>query len=415
MLSNNNCKTRVVLLRHGQSTYNVLGLYQGSSDRSNLTELGRQQARLTGLFLKNIQFDAIYSSPLRRAQETAIEVFNAIDPIVIPQTVDTVPHLRETDLPAWQGFPFQFIREQFPEDYSCWKQRPHEFRMEIPSNSDQLHVGAHGVRPKNDQSPIQNPKSKIQNHKYCFPALDLYDRVQQFWQEILPRHIGQTLLIISHGGTNRALISTALGISPAHYHQFEQSNCALSILNFPNGCLESGTLETMNCTTHIDNNLPKCQENGLRLLFIPAQSTNPEKIEAIAQLLKGKKIDLSISGDLENSHAIAKQILQYHPTALQLQVMQEDFPQIWQQTIKTRTLADCDRLLTGLIIASDRTIQKFLGQILNIDGDQSRLQIHPETIGIVYYPYSEHPPILQAMNLVSSKFKVQSSKNRKTR
>ncbi|NJS16920.1 MAG: histidine phosphatase family protein [Nostocaceae cyanobacterium CSU_2_110] len=71
MLSTN---TRVILLRHGQSTYNVLGLYQGSSDRSNLTELGRQQAILTGTFLKNIKFDAIYSSPLKRAQETAIEV-----------------------------------------------------------------------------------------------------------------------------------------------------------------------------------------------------------------------------------------------------------------------------------------------------------------------------------------------------
>ncbi|NJK49278.1 histidine phosphatase family protein [Candidatus Gracilibacteria bacterium] len=390
MLSTN---TRVILLRHGQSTYNVLGLYQGSSDRSNLTELGRQQAILTGTFLKNIKFDAIYSSPLKRAQETAIEVLKKIDPTVVPQTVDTVPQLKETDLPAWQGFPFQFIREQFPEDYSCWKQRPHEFRMEIPLFSDQLPVTS-------DKSEVrQSRQSPIQNPHYCFPALDLYDRVQQFWQEILPRHIGQTLLIISHGGTNRALISTALGISPAHYHQFEQSNCALSILNFPNGCLESGTLEMMNCTTHLDDNLPKCQENGLQLLLIPAHSTNYEQIQALAKLLKDKTIDLSISGDIENSHAIAKQILQHHPTALQLQVIREDFPQIWQQAIKTRKLADCDRLLTGLIIASDRTIQQFLTQTLNINDDQWRLQIHPGSISIVHYPNSEHPPILQAINL----------------
>ncbi|NJO93701.1 MAG: histidine phosphatase family protein [Hydrococcus sp. RM1_1_31] len=387
MLSNN---TRVILLRHGQSTYNVLGLYQGSSDRSNLTELGRQQARLTGAFLKNIKFDAIYSSPLKRAQETAIEVFSAIDPTVFLQTIDTVPHLRETDLPAWQGFPFQFIREQFPDDYRCWKQRPHEFRMEIPIFSDQLPVTSDKLEVR--QSPIQNPH-------YCFPALDLYDRVQQFWQEILPRHIGQTLLIVSHGGTKRALISTALGISPAHYHQFEQSNCALSILNFPNGCLESGTLETMNCTTHLDENLPKSQENGLRLLFIPAQTTNPQQIQTLAQLLKNKTIELSISGELENSYAIAKEILQYHPTALQLQVMKENFPQIWQQAIKTKKLADCDCLLTVLIIASDRTIQQFLGQILDINDDQWHLQIHPGTLSVVNYPNSEHPPILQAMNI----------------
>jgi phosphoserine phosphatase len=395
MLSNN---TRVILLRHGQSTYNVLGLYQGSSDRSTLTELGRQQAKRTGEFLKNIKFDAIYSSPLKRAQETAIEVLGAIDPTVVPQIVDTVPHLRETDLPAWQGFPFQFIKEQFPEDYQCWKQRPHEFRMKI-EREEEGERGREGEREiETANFLIQNPKSKIQNREYCFPALDLYDRIQQFWHEILPRHIGQTLLVICHGGTNRALISTALGISPAHYHQFEQSNCALSILNFPNGCLESGTLETMNSTTHIDDNLPKCQENGLRLIFISAQTTNIEQIQSLARLLKDKTIDLSISGELENSYAIAKEILQHHPTALQLQVMKENFPQIWQQAIKTRKLADCDRLLTGLIIARDRTIQQFLGKILDINDDHWRLPIHPGTIGIVYYPNSEHPPILQLVN-----------------
>lgn len=56
--------TRVILLRHGQSTYNALGLYQGSSDESVLTEVGRSDARKTGNFLKGLAFDAIYSSSL---------------------------------------------------------------------------------------------------------------------------------------------------------------------------------------------------------------------------------------------------------------------------------------------------------------------------------------------------------------
>ncbi|HEY9710541.1 MAG TPA: histidine phosphatase family protein, partial [Oculatellaceae cyanobacterium] len=56
---NKRLATRVILVRHGQSTYNLLGLYQGSSDESVLTQQGRQAARLTGAFLSGLSFDAI--------------------------------------------------------------------------------------------------------------------------------------------------------------------------------------------------------------------------------------------------------------------------------------------------------------------------------------------------------------------
>ncbi|OKH21872.1 hypothetical protein NIES593_14485 [Hydrococcus rivularis NIES-593] len=377
--------TRVILLRHGQSTYNALGLYQGSSDRPNLTELGRQQAQLTGEFLKGIPFDAIYASPLQRAKETAKAVVRSRTQDAYP-TIHIVPHLRETELPAWQGLSFQFVKEQFPEEYRCWKQRPHEFRMEIPLAIQ---------NDSNFQLPIETLKTK----QYCFPALDLYDRIQKFWQEILPRHIGQTILIVSHGGTNRALISTALSVSPAHYHSIEQSNCAISILNFPDGCLESGQLEAMNRATHVGEKLPK-SENGLRLLLIPAETENPEQIQQLAQLLKDIAIDFSISGDLDNSHLITEQILQHHPTTVQLQVLREDFPQLWQQAINVRNKMNSSRSLTGSIVARDRVIQSFLGQVLGMNRDRLwRLHLHPGTISILHYPDSEHPPILRAMNI----------------
>ena len=395
MLSNNYRNTRVLLLRHGQSTYNALGLYQGSSDRSNLTDLGRQQAQLTGEFFKEIKFDAIYCSPLQRAQDTAIEVLKNIDPTVVPNSVDTVPNLRETDLPAWQGLPFQFVKEQFPEDYRTWKQSPHEFRMEIPIFSDQLPVTS-------DQLRLNNSSSLIADRQYCFPALDLYDRIQEFWQEILPRHIGQTILIVCHGGTNRALISTALGVSPAYYHCIEQSNCALSILNFPNGRLESGKLEAMNCTLHVGENFPKLKEgsNGLQLFLVPTDTENSEQIEQISYLLKNTTIDFSICGDLDNSHLISDRILQNHPTAVQFQVSREDFPQLWQQAINAKNQSNSQQLLTGLVVACDRVIQQFLGQVLGINNDQLwRLNPHPGTLSIIHYPNSEHPPILQAINL----------------
>ncbi|HEY9802844.1 MAG TPA: histidine phosphatase family protein [Leptolyngbyaceae cyanobacterium] len=212
--------TRVILLRHGQSTFNALGLYQGCSDESVLTEVGRKDARITGNFLQEIAFDAIYISSLKRAQETAKEILEVIT--VQPNAIFISDKLRENHLPSWEGLAFQYVRETFPELYQIWKQRPHEFWMEI------------------------DDKTRF------YPALDLYKRVQEFWQEVLPRHIGQTLLVVAHGGTNRALISTALGISPEYYHCFQQSNCGISIVNFSDGLLGSGQLEVMNLNYHLN-------------------------------------------------------------------------------------------------------------------------------------------------------------------
>ncbi|MBE9004670.1 histidine phosphatase family protein [Fortiea sp. LEGE XX443] len=211
--------TRVILLRHGQSTFNVLGLYQGSSDESVLTELGRKEARITGDFLKGLTFDGLYISSLQRAQETAKEILKEIT--VNPNTIFITDKLRENHLPNWEGLAFQYVRETFPEAYQLWKQRPHEFWVQIDS------------------------KTKF------YPALDLYEQVQEFWQAILPYHVGKTVLVIAHGGTNRALISTALGISPKYYHCLQQSNCGISILNFPDGTLASGELKAMNLNSHL--------------------------------------------------------------------------------------------------------------------------------------------------------------------
>lgn len=211
--------TRVVLLRHGESTFNVLGLYQGSSDESVLTEVGRRDARITGEFLQEIAFDAVYISSLKRAQETAKEILEVMN--LLPKSVFITNKLRENDLPGWEGLAFEYVREVFPEAYKLWKQRPHEFWMQVDTETR------------------------------FYPALNLYQRVQEFWHDVLPNQVGKTLLVIAHGGTNRALISTALGISPEFYHCFQQSNCGISILHFSDGCLESGALEVMNLNSHL--------------------------------------------------------------------------------------------------------------------------------------------------------------------
>lgn len=194
--------TRVVIVRHGQSSYNTERRIQGRSDASTLTEKGRDDARKVGAALNRLSFAAIYTSPLQRAKQTAEVILNCF---ATSTTLKATDKLMEIDLPLWEGLLLKDVRDKFPEDYHRWQQHPDELLMVVPQS---------------------------QGTREHFPVLALYEQARQFWQEILPRHAGETILIVGHNGINRALISTALGIAPSRYHSLQQSNCGISVLNF---------------------------------------------------------------------------------------------------------------------------------------------------------------------------------------
>ncbi|MDJ0674328.1 MAG: histidine phosphatase family protein [Calothrix sp. MO_167.B42] len=396
--------TRVVIVRHGQSTYNNLGLYQGSSDESVLTEVGRRDIRQIGDFLKGVEFDAIYSSSLKRARDTAEEILQAIAPAMNSGIIRITPQLRETDLPNWHGLSFQYVRENFPTQYHTWKNRPHEFYMQVDGASASASASA----------------------SVFYPAVELYKRIRQFWQSILPLHIGQTLLIIAHGGTNRALISTALGIKPERYHCIQQSNCGINVLDFADGCLDSGQLSGMNLTAPTgDNPLLQVSEasEGLRLFMVPSGTIGLQQIDKLTNSLKNTTINFSITEHISHGQVITEQILQHHPQTVQLEVLQQDFSQLWQKAIENRGLmakpelavanasqsiseggvastnkATHQPLVTGLVVANDAVIKSMITQILGMDASTKRLHLQPGTVSCIHYPSSQLPSVLQTMN-----------------
>jgi broad specificity phosphatase PhoE len=106
--------TTVYLARHGESDWNAANRFQGHSDRP-LTELGRRQAEALAELVVAQKVDAIYSSPLIRALETArivaartgLEVFEDED-------------LREVDTGSWSGLSRAEVQERFPEGFERW-------------------------------------------------------------------------------------------------------------------------------------------------------------------------------------------------------------------------------------------------------------------------------------------------------
>lgn len=108
--------TKIIMIRHGYSISNDLKFFTGQSDIA-LTELGREQARLCGeLFKDKKGIDAIYSSDLSRAYDTALEVGKALSLEVTPDE-----NLREIFAGEWEMMPFLEIEKKYPEEYSVWK------------------------------------------------------------------------------------------------------------------------------------------------------------------------------------------------------------------------------------------------------------------------------------------------------
>ncbi len=297
--------TRVILVRHGQSTYNLNYLIQGQTDSSALTDLGQQQAARVGQTLSGVPIDHIYASPLQRAFTTAqiaTATLRQSDP-TLPQP-EPAPILKEIDLPPWEGLSFKEAEAKDPEQYHNWFHDPLNFRFILEGGRE------------------------------LYPVRDLYDRATQFWQTTLPRHPDQTLLIVAHSAINRALIATALGLGPTAHETLHQANCAISVLNFSGTLGDKMQLESMNLTSHMGDPLVtmRSRHRGPRILLvrhgetewnrqqrfqgqidIPLNDNGRSQGEKAAEFLRAIPIDAAVTSPLSRPKETAELILRYHP------------------------------------------------------------------------------------------------------
>ncbi|TAF05208.1 MAG: histidine phosphatase family protein [Nostocales cyanobacterium] len=429
--------TRVIIVRHGQSTYNTERRIQGRTDASTLTDKGRIDASQTGKALSKIAFNAIYCSPLNRAKTTAEIIHSEL--IEQSAVIQVAEHLVEVDLPLWAGMLSLDVKEKFPEDYSIWKKRPHELRM------------------------IVNDADGTREH---FPVLAIYEQAQQFWQEILSRHQGETILIVGHNGINRALISTALGIPPSGYHGLQQSNCGISVLNFAGGLAEPVQLESMNQTQHLGDTLPTLRPNhkGFRLLLVrhgetewnrqgkfqgqidvPLNDNGRNQAGKAGEFLQDVALDFAFSSTMARPQETAEIILKQH-TGIKLQLLdglreishgtwegkfeaeiEQEFPgelERWRtvpaqvqmpegenlQQVRERSVAawqlilqaaEENQLKTGLVVAHDATNKTLLCHILGLSLENFwNFRQGNGAVSVIDYPSGiSGLPVLQAMNI----------------
>ncbi len=179
------------LIRHGQTIWNHSGRYQGITDVP-LSELGKQQADRLVNYFEDIELDAIYSSDLSRAYDTAVPLAKNKN-----LTINSRSELREIDFGEWEGLTYEEIDSRWPGAIM------------------QMYFDVTSLRISKGET-----------------FLDLMARSAKVIDEIEKEHSNESVAIVCHGGTIRCLLCTLLDLDLKYAWKFKQDNANVTIIHF---------------------------------------------------------------------------------------------------------------------------------------------------------------------------------------
>lgn len=181
---------KLIIVRHGQTDMNAEKLFFGKLD-PKLNELGKKQALETREKMKNISYDKIYSSDLKRASETA-EIINYLN-----KEIEFDKRLQEIDFGIFEGLKYEEIKEKYPQE--CKK-------SEIDWENYNFETG-------------ESPKEMQERAVSFIETLDLE----------------KDNLIVTHWGIICGILSWYLSMGLKSYWKFAIENGGIIILEFNDG------------------------------------------------------------------------------------------------------------------------------------------------------------------------------------
>ena len=198
---------RVILIRHGETDWNQEKIYRGRID-VKLNTNGVKQAGIIGSRLSELDIDAFYSSPLVRAYETTKIIASYHN-----KNVSVLDELTDIHFGDWQGLAKKDVVKKYPDIYETWANSPD--RANIP--------GAE-------------------------PLADVRKRLIDGFNKLLSVYQNGTVVVVSHGLTNKVALCVILGLDNSHFWKVKQDNGAINIFKYT----EHGTkLFLMNDTSHL--------------------------------------------------------------------------------------------------------------------------------------------------------------------
>ncbi len=181
----------LILVRHGETTGNVRPTALGTTDLL-LTERGKRQSTTLARLFALEKPEVIYTSPLKRATETA-------EAIAKPHhmMVETILDLEERNFGIWENLSVEEIKAKYPEEYAAWQQDLAEY-----------------VIPQGES------------------AAELYKRTSRFIDDVIRRNADGKIIIVSHLGVIRSILAHLLGMGIEGMWRFNIENgkaCRLRI------------------------------------------------------------------------------------------------------------------------------------------------------------------------------------------
>lgn len=187
----------VYFIRHGETTANATKTFAGVSD-VDLTEKGIEQAKQASEKLKDIKLDAIYSSDLKRAVETAKYIADKQ-----ALTVQSNRLFREMNFGIWEGKQFAEIKASAPERLQMWFDDFENF-----------------VVPEGES------------------VKEMFERVTEAYKHLIAKHGIDTdvqIAIVAHGGVIQALLSFLCFNNVSGYWKFKVENCGINKIEYVMG------------------------------------------------------------------------------------------------------------------------------------------------------------------------------------
>jgi broad specificity phosphatase PhoE len=184
--------TRLYLARHGATLRTAEDRFSGAGG-VELSDEGRQQAARLGARLRDEGITAVYASSYSRALDTARLAAG-------PCGLSPVPRdgLREISHGHWEGRTRAEVEARFPAEYAAWEADPFTF---APAGGE----------------------SGVAVLARALPVL----------RELVTRHAGERVLVVSHKATIRLLVSSLLGFDTRRYRDsLDQAPGALNVLDF---------------------------------------------------------------------------------------------------------------------------------------------------------------------------------------
>lgn len=198
---------QLLIVRHGETAWNAEGRIQGHSDVA-LSERGEAQAKELSLRLKDVKIDAAYSSDLSRASETARRILAKRN-----VELNLTTRLRERYYGVFEGLNVDERQTRYPE----------QFAASLVKDLDFAPDGGENVR-------------------------QIADRMAPLMDEIISKHLDETVLIVGHGGSLRAGLITLMGFPIEANWRFVMDNCGLSIIDTYS---DNAVMRLYNDTSHL--------------------------------------------------------------------------------------------------------------------------------------------------------------------